>query len=686
MIASPDPATERGPHARGAADWPRTLKRRLGLVAAVFAFWGVGIAARLVNLQIYEHDHLVARADRQQMRTISAPAKRGEIYDRRGRLLAYSVDADTIYAVPTEIREPARVAAALCAALEACSEKERSQLAERLSRPRAFVYVRRRVTPLEAQRVAALGLDGVGFMKESKRYYPNRELAANLLGYVGLDNVGLHGVEAAYDSIVRGRPGTLLIQTDARSHAFSRLERTPTMGSAIELTIDEHLQYVAERELAAGVAAHRADGGSIVVMDPHTGEILAMANHPTFNPNAFNAASPDARRNRAVQDLYEPGSTFKIVTAAAAFEEKLMSPGDLIDTTGGSIRFPGRKPIFDTHDFGLLTFTDVFVRSSNVGAIKVGLKLGPERLGLYIGRFGFGRPTSTEFPGESPGIVWNPAKLNDSALASVSMGYQVAVTPLQMAAAVSSIANGGTLYEPRILAAIARDGVRLPSRPRPVRRTVRPDTAAAVTTIMEEVVARGTGTRAQLGGFTVAGKTGTAAKLVGGRYSTTAYNASFVGFVPSRNPVITILVVIDTPRTAVGHTGGVVAAPVFRRVAEAALRYLGVPPTVDGAPPVLVARRPAPPVAPAAATPPDPAIVTLPADADAGVFPDLRGQGARDAMRAVARLGLTARLVGTGVVTSQDPAPGSPLEPGATCTLILGRPASARPGPAGAAP
>jgi cell division protein FtsI (penicillin-binding protein 3) len=669
-----------------AATWPTTLKHRLAIVAGLFALWAIGIEVRLVILQIHEHDELAARADRQQRRTVTAPAKRGEIYDRHGRLLAYSVDADSIYAVPTEIGDPGRVAAALCDALDECSPKDRKLLVERLSRPRAFVYVRRRVTPLEAKRVAALDLDGIGFMKESKRYYPNRELAANLLGYVGVDNVGLDGVEAAYDSIVRGRPGTLLIQTDARSHAFSRLERTPTSGSSIELTLDEHLQYIAERELAAGVAANRADGGAVVVMDPQTGEILAMANSPTFNPNVYNASRPEARRNRAVQDLYEPGSTFKIVTASAAFEEKVVSPGDLIDTTGGSIKFPGRKPIFDTHDYGVLTFTDVLVKSSNVGAIKVGLKLGPERLGLYINRFGFGRPVSTEFPGESPGIVWNPARLNDSAVASVSMGYQVAVTPLQMAAAASSVANGGTLNEPRILAAVVHEGVRKPTHPRPLRRTIKPDTAAALTTIMEEVVASGTARRAALAGFTVAGKTGTAAKLVGGRYSTTAYNASFVGFVPSRAPAVTIIVVIDTPRTAAGHQGGAVAAPIFKRIAEATLRYLGVPPTIDAAPPVMVTRREATSVAPTAAARPDPDIVTLTADADSGVLPDFRGQGARDAMRALARLGLTARIVGTGVVTGQDPPPGSPLEPGATCTLLLGRQPSARTSSTGAVP
>lgn len=652
-------------------DWRPTLRRRLAVTAALLLAWVIGIEARLVVLQVFEHDSLAARAERQQMRTVPAPAKRGEIFDRRGRLLAYSVDADTIYAVPTEIADVPATVTALCGALD-CSKKERDQLAERLSRQRAFVYVKRRATPPEAARVGALALDGIGFMKESRRFYPNRELAAHALGFVGLDNVGLHGIEAAYDTIVRGHAGTLLIQTDARHQAFSRLERTPTSGGAIELTIDDRLQYILERELAAGVTENRADAGAAVILDPHTGEILAMASWPTFNPNDYNASSENAQRNRAVQDLYEPGSTFKIVTASAAFEEHIVTPQTLIDTTGGTISF-GSSVVHDTHDYGVLSFTDVIVKSSNVGAIKVGLRLGPERLGLYVNRFGFGRPSSGDFPGENPGIVWNPARLTERALASMSMGYQVGVTPLQMAAAVSAVANGGTLYEPRLLRAVVRDGVRTRVVPKAVRRAIQPETAATLTSIMEAVVTDGTGKAARLPGFTVAGKTGTAAKLVNGHYSTSSYNASFVGFVPSRDPVLTIVVVVDTPR-ALGHTGGVAAAPIFSRIAQAALRQLGVAPTIDPAPPVLVARhdeRPAPSgTAVVSAT--GPVESPLPAT-DPTVMPDLRGRSAREALRSLGRLGLVAQMHGAGVVLDQDPRPGAPLVAGTTCTLTLSR-------------
>jgi cell division protein FtsI (penicillin-binding protein 3) len=469
----------------------------------------------------------------------------------------------------------------------------------------------------------------------------------------------------------------VLVQRDARRQAFSRIERAPTGGASLELTIDESLQYIAERELAAGVAEMRARAGTVVVMDPASGEILALANVPTFNPNAFGQASDDERRNRAVQDLYEPGSTFKIVTASAAIEEKVVTPHEVIDVSAGQIRF-GRRVIDDDHRYGLLTFSEVIVKSSNVGAIKVGLKLGPERLGLYVNRFGFGRPTSGDFPGESPGIVWDPSKLDDSALASVAMGYQVGVTPLQMAAAVSSIANGGTLYEPRVVRATIRDGVRTVNQPKPVRRTVTPHTAAVLTQMMEGVVTDGTAKQAKVAGFTVAGKTGTASKLINGRYSHSDLNGSFVGFVPSRAPALAIVVVMDSAQAGRGY-GGLVAAPIFRRIAEASLRYLGVAPTVDPTPPIIVARRDESPMAPASASGDGRAVVAV-AAADGGPdsLPDLTGLSARDAMRMLAQIGITPRLRGAGTVVDQDPPPGSPLEPGTTCTLTLER-AAARP-------
>ena len=649
-------------------NWRVTIRSRLLVGAAMFLLWAVGIQARLVYLQVVRHDNLKERAANQSARTMDISAKRGDILDRHGRVLAYSVESDSVYGVPSEVRDADAAAARLCAALGDCSPRDADALAGRLRQKRAFVYVRRRVTPLQARRIAELEVEGIGFIKEDRRFYPKKQLAAHLLGFVGVDNRGLAGIEAAYDNQISGAVGRLLYHTDARGRAFSRLERPPTTGATVELTIDEYLQHIAERELRAGIAENRAAGGTVVIMDPRSGEILAVANEPTFNPNAFSTAAPEHRRNRAVQDLYEPGSTFKVVTASAALEERVIRPHDVIDVSAGRIRF-GSRVIEDTHNYGALTFSDVIVKSSNVGAIKVGLSLGAERLGVYARRFGFGRTISPDFPGETPGIIWDPAKLDKSALASMAIGYQVGVTPLQMVAAVSSVANGGDLIQPRIVRAMIRDGVRAEVAPTVLGRTISKNTAATLTAIMEETVARGTATYAQVEGYAIAAKTGTAAKLVNGRYSHTQYFASLVGFLPSRNPVATIIVVIDSPR-AHSIYGGPVAGPVFQRIAAATLRHLGVAPTLNAPPPVLVARGGGTIVPVRAAR--DVAIVQAGLGAE-GELPDVRGLSAREAVRVVTRLGLTAKLNGNGVVVAQKPSAGSPVEPGSHAELWLKR-------------
>jgi cell division protein FtsI (penicillin-binding protein 3) len=653
-------------------DWRPIMKRRVAVVSLMLGLWVAGIEAKLIYLQVFDRADLAARAERQQERTPPSPARRGDILDRRGRVLATSVDADTIYAVPTEIANPAEAAKKICDALRDCDAKERKSIAEKLGQKRAFAYVKRQVAPDQAERVAALNLDGVGFIKESKRFYPNKELAAHLLGWVGIDNKGLSGLEHTYDPQIRGKAGTILVHTDARHKAFSRSERPPTTGSTIELTIDENLQHIAERELHAGVLENRAAGGTAIIMNPHTGEILAMANEPTFNPNAFRDFDDDDRRNRAVQDLYEPGSTFKVVTASAAIEEKLMPIDTMIDVSGGQIRIDKGRVVHDTHDYGTLSFTDVIVKSSNVGAIKIGFRLGKERLSDYVARYGFGHTVSPDFPSESPGIVWRQDKWTDSALASVSMGYQVGVTPLQMLAAVSAVANGGKYIEPRVVRAVYKDNRRYAVQPKVVRETISADTAATMTGIMEGVVERGTAKAAQIPGYTIAGKTGTAAKLVNGHYSTSDWNASFVGFLPSRDPAVAIIVVTDSPHTK-GHTGGVVSAPVFKNIAEATLRYLNVGPTINPPAPVLVAREEPAERNAGGADPEATPIVSLVADGPAGTVPDLRGMSARDAVRRLVKLGITAHVTGDGFVVAQAPAAGEPIAGESVCRLVLER-------------
>ena len=661
--------------------WRRTLKRRLAVATGILVVWSVAIEARLIYLQVLQHDALVAAAEDQQLETIELEPKRGDILDRNGHLLAYNVDTESVWVVPGKVKNAKQLVDELCAALRACTRQERETYISRLTRRDAkgklkkFVRLARWISPEEALRISELKLP-VTLRRETRRYYPHRELAAHVLGYVGDENTGRAGIEEQYDWLIGGQKGQAFLQIDGNGRPFSRLEEPPTPGASLVLTLDEQIQHVVERELAAGVRASGAERGSAIVMDPFTGEILAMANAPTFNPNNFKAYKDDVRKNPAVQDVYEPGSTFKVVTAGAALEEKLARPSDLINTSPGVIRF-GARVIDEAkgHNYGTLTFEDVIVKSSNVGAIRIGLRLGADRLTSYVSRFGFGARTSKyDFPGESKGIVWKAAELSDSAVASVSMGYQVSVTPLQMAAAFSAVANGGELVEPRLVRAAIRNGVRQVVQRKVVRRVLSADVAAQLTTIMEGVVERGTAKTAQVDGYTIAGKTGTAAKTIPGRgYSTTDYNVSFVGFVPSRNPQFTILVVIDSPHK-VSPYGGTVAGPVFQKIAAAMLRHRGVPPSLNPPAPVLIARRdenqPQPVAGPA-----EPTIVTLAADApeSPSVFPDLVGMNARDAARTLARLGVSPRLHGSGTVVSQRPAAGSALDVVDSATLWLER-------------
>jgi cell division protein FtsI (penicillin-binding protein 3) len=654
-------------------DWRNAVRSRVTIAAVLFALWTVAIEARLIYLQIVRHDELTAMAERQRTNTFETTPLRGDILDRNGRVLAYSVDAESIFADPSEVENPDKAAALVCGALSRCDAADRHAIARHLRKEGQFAYLARRVSPDEEARIRRLDLKGIGLIKETRRFYPKRELLSHVLGYVGTENVGLGGLESSFDAKIRGISGQLMIMRDAQRQAMtSKVKREATAGASLELTIDQFLQNIAERELQAAVTEHRAVGGSVVIMDPNSGEILALANAPTFNPNTYSKAPEAHRRNRAIQDLYEPGSTFKIVTASAALEEGLMTPEDLVDVSAGMIRF-GSRTIPDMHRYGILSFTDVIVKSSNVGAIKIGMKLGPERLGRYVSRFGFGQQVAPDFRGENPGIVWDPAKLDPSALASVSMGYQIGVTPLQMASAMSSIANGGTLYEPHIVRALIKDEQRFEIAPKVVRRTISERTAAQLTAIMEAVVDRGTAKSTRMDGYTIAGKTGTAHKVIDGRYSPTEINVSFVGFVPSRKPALTIIVLIDSPHGK-GDTGGAVAAPVFKRIAEASLRHLGIAPTVNAPPPVLVARR-------GEGSGVERTGVRLPIGpidgvrhANSNVMPDLRGMGMREAVRRLTSLGLSSpEIAGTGFVLAQSPEAGSLIVPGGASALKLGR-------------
>ena len=659
--------------------WRETLRSRVLVFAAVFALWTVGIEARLLYLQVWEHARMVVRAENQQNRTAPVPGERGNIYARHGELLAVSVDADTIVADPVEIEDPVKAARLLCGALPSCTPERRKELERSLSRRRnaqgrevRWAVIERKATTSVSQRVKALDLRGIALFPESRRYYPNRMLGANFMGFVGDDNRGLGGLEAKFDSRIRGRDGLVLFRTDGLQRAISVREEQPaTAGDSLELTIDQTLQHIAERELRAGVEEYNAQSGMAIIMDPHSGEILALANYPTFNPNAFDGSKGFDRANRTVQHVYEPGSTFKLITAAAAIEERVLRTTDMIDCAPGFIRIPGRgRPVYDVHPYGPLSFEDVIVKSSNVGAIKAVQQIGIERMSIYVKRFGFGQALSPDFSGQSRGVVYPASRLDASGLASMAMGYQISVTPMQMAAAVSSIANGGTLYEPRLVRAFISNGRREAVPPKVVRRTVSAETASTLTGIMEQVVERGTAKAAQIEGYTIAGKTGTAGKVIDGVYSRTDYNVSFVGFVPSRKPAFAVVVVIDTPRAKVTSYGGTIAAPIFRNIADASLRHLGIAPTINPAPPVLVTRGDHRGAIPVRVTGRRDQVFKA---ARLGVMPDLYGFSARDAVQALGRIGLRAVLDGTGFVVGQSIEADSTLVPGDSVTLTLRR-------------
>src|SRR5262245_35776334 len=561
----------------GPGRWERLVRLRLMLLTLSLCLWALIVLSRLVQLQVLGRESFARQAARQSERTINLDPRRGPILDRERRPLAVSVDADSIYAVPQEVDDPPRTAALLARArvLDAAGRKE---LLATLQKNRAFVWVRRKVDPAIAAGVRDLQLPGIGFLTENRRYYPKRELAAQVLGWVGVDNTGMSGIEYAYDEAIRGKAAKVTVHIDARRRPVGHTEKPSTDGHTVVLTLDESLQFAAERELERAVAETGAVSGTVLVLEPRTGEVLAMANRPGFNPNRFAAYSSARWRNRAVSDAYEPGSVFKIVTAAAALQEKVVDEGEVIDCGHGAIEVAGTV-INDHAVYDQLTFRDVMAKSSDVGVIRVAQRLGRESFHRYIRDFGFGAPTGVDLPGESPGLLRPTSRWSALSLPSLSFGQELGVTPLQMAAAVAAVANGGYLMRPFVVRQVEdADGrVVRAAAPVAVRRVLEPGTIEVLTRLLRGVVDHGTGTRAAIPGYVVAGKTGTAQKVdASGRYSMVDHVASFVGFVPAQRPALVVLAALDSPRGA-RNQGGDVAAPLFARVAEHALRQLGIP-------------------------------------------------------------------------------------------------------------
>jgi cell division protein FtsI (penicillin-binding protein 3) len=548
---------------------------RLYCLAGFLAFWFLVICVRLVWLQVVDYGDLTQRAARQQQRSIDVSPVRGNIYDRNGNELAMTVSVDSFFAVPAEVQDIHSAAVALGRELKS----DPAEIEDRMRSSHAFAWVARKVDSATSARIRALHLKGISFQKESKRFYPKGELAAQVLGYVGLDDEGLGGVERQFDSKLTGMPGKMLISLDAKRRWFGRVEKHPDPGENVVLTLDEQIQHIAERELEKAIAETHAEAGAIIVQNPHTGEVLALANRPGFNPNTFNTAKPRSLKNPVVSDIYEPGSTFKIVTLAAALEERLINPDDVVDCQMGSILLNGRT-IHDHKPYGALTVAQVLENSSDVGAIKIALRLGEQRFDRYIRAFGFGSQTGIELPGETRGMTKPVGRWSKVSIGAISMGQEIGVSPLQLISMASTIANDGVFVPPRIIAGTTppRSTPQLIAfHPAVGRRVISTMTAAQMRRMLEGVVLRGTGPKAYLDGYSSAGKTGTAQKIdaATGRYSKSHYIASFTGFAPVNNPAVSVLVILDSP---VGpHEGGQVAAPVFARVMQQVLTFLNVP-------------------------------------------------------------------------------------------------------------
>jgi cell division protein FtsI (penicillin-binding protein 3) len=677
---------------------------RLLIVAGVALLWATAVFGRLGYLQLYRHREYLLRAQHQQQRIIEISPKRGAIYDRNMHALAMSIKVDSAYAVPNEIIDKALAAQLLSGVLGMPADLVES----RLNSSQNFVWIERKLTAEKSEAITALNLKGVYTQAENKRFYPKADLASHVVGFVDIDEKGLGGIEYALDNQIRGKSEKIVMMTDAHQKWFDGGEARRDRGANVVLTLDEKIQYIAERELAAAINKTHALAGSVVVMNPNNGELLAVANWPTFDPNAASAGIPaESRMNRAVSALYEPGSTFKLITLAAAFDQGITNADEVFDCENGAIYVAGHK-IHDHKRFGLLTVADILALSSDVGAIKIAERLGAPKFYDYIHAFGFGMPTGVDLPGESRGLLRPLANWSPISIGAISMGQEVGVTPMQLISAVSAIANGGMLYKPHIVAEVRRGETVLPregllaaSEP---RRVIQPETAATLRRLMEGVVLNGTGTRARLDGWTSAGKTGSAQKIdpSTGRYSPTQLIASFTGFAPINNPAVAILVSLDSP---VGpHEGGQVAAPVFKRVAEQVLPYLDVLPDVpvnqqlvqaaykkqqqsdaenleDFTPSDLLLLPEQPEavssstethlISNSSATSHLTFAVTADEDTEISI-PDFSGKTMRDVTEMCLRLGLDPVLVGTSLATEQTPAAGSQVRRGSRVTVQFG--------------
>jgi cell division protein FtsI (penicillin-binding protein 3) len=674
------------------------MRIRMGLLCVLLLAGAGAVVKRAYDLQIVQGDELRATADAQQLRDVRLAPRRGTIYDRHGAELAVSVDADSVYANPRQMHREGVDTGAAALRLSRVLGIDSARVAQRLSSDRLFVWLERQVTPEEAAAVRALDIPGVTVTREARRYYPNRELAAHVLGFANVDGDGIEGLELSFDERLRGTSTAVPALRDRRGRVvFSEqlLDDRASLGEDVYLTLDKTLQHIAERELALSIRTFEAAAGSIVVLDPQSGELLAIASYPTFDPNTPAASPPSHRRFRAITDRFEPGSTIKPMTIASALAGGVLRPTEQVDCHMGEWTVvEGERAITDTHDWGLLTPAEILAHSSNIGSAQVGMRLGRQGLYRAFRRFGFGQATGIPLPGEVSGTLRHHSRWYERDFASIGFGQGMSVTALQLATAMGAIANGGRLMRPTLVRRVmdGRGNVLEEATPEVRRQVIPAHVARLVSDMLTAVTSdEGTGAEAAIDGYLVAGKTGTAqmASVSGPGYSADRWLSSFVGFVPAESPRVVIAVIIQEP--VIDHYGGVVAGPVFRRVGEATMRHLGVPPAGSGnaleelearardrsrrARETARAERAARAADVSAGEAAQETETREPGEGEVRV-PSLAGLTARAVIRTLDEAGLVAHLDGSGVVSAQVPAPGELAARGSFVRVVLSRPST----------
>ncbi len=660
--------------------------RRLTWLIAILLCWGAAVFAKLISIQVFHHAKYVADARRQQEQKITLPAVRGNIYDRNGHPLAVSVSADSVSVNPLQVPDLSVAAELLAINLKDVNQEE---LYERMrwqaENHKGFLVVKKHITPAESERLHSLPVNWIDFTNETSRQYPNGEIAAHVLGGVYKQDKGVAGIEKAMDPVLEGKPGMVRMLTDVKRRGIDERVEVPAQpGTSLTLTVDERIQFVAEREIREAVIKYHSRNGTVVVMNPYNGEILALANYPTYDPNVGpkEGDNPMARFNCGVQVPFEPGSVFKVITLSAALETTNIRPETLIPTGNGALSLPGRV-VHDTHAYGTLTMQEVLEHSSNIGAILIGSRVGREKMYEYVRKFGFGQQSGVPLAAESKGLFRRLDHWGTTSLASVSMGQEISATSIQLARAAAVIANGGLLVKPKL---VYKRNDKLEPTEAPVR-ILKPETAITMRQMMEGVVLRGTGhLYCKLDGYTSAGKTGSAQIFDNAtKHYTHSYNASFMGFAPVTNPQLVVMVTLNGTVGEAGF-GGPSAGPVFNKVTTEALRILDVPRDLPDVPEKaqLIQTKAEKPVdendTAIAGLGDGPSIIEEDPDANPLVtnavltgprVPDLRGKTVREVVQQSSESDLPILIEGTGIARKQSPAPGAILPEGAKIRVLF---------------